>query len=87
MVLGLSLEKLLEARAENLPGRGRGVRRHCLEGRARASSHFASSGRHPSYHTLRGILPTTKTQWSTKPHSTVTAMVLPKTKLKNPLIV
>ena len=48
MVLGLSLEKFHEARAETLPGGGWGVRRHCLERRARASSNFASSGPHPS---------------------------------------
>jgi hypothetical protein len=47
MLLGLSLEKLHEAHAETLPGRGWGVRRHCLERRARASRNFASSGPHP----------------------------------------
>ena len=48
MVLGLSLEKLHEAHAETLPGGGWGVRRHCLERRARASRNFASSGPRPS---------------------------------------
>ena len=48
MVLGLSLEKFHEARAETLPGGGWGVRRHCLERRARASRNFASSGPRPS---------------------------------------
>ena len=48
MVLGLSLEKFHEDQAETLPGGGWGARRHCLEGRARASRNFASSGPRPS---------------------------------------